>query len=300
MSKDVNSYRPTSFSSRINLGEPMTTRGIVVSTNTSDDSNEGSDDSQLFNVETFLKENPLNFNIAGFICRLPQKCSLLTSPESLDCLNMTELISVASALKIIQSQQTIQYSKSRRSRENIIKIKTKLLTQIAEKFGEQWLTLHDCATDIKNANKSTRRKKPTKVSSSASFSTEISEIKLSGAQSGINQALSCIQSSKKMPSRDELIYLTDAEYESAKSFYHSTHSEIVDLKNLPSGNSDVTILQQILSSMRESTSAQRICLQHTLILKKLTDKINEQKTKSSNFADLQNLSSLPQESDSSD
>ena len=288
MSKDVNSYRPTSFSSKTVLGEPMATRGVVVSINTDDDSNDPSDDQRVIDVETFLKENPLPEEAVGLICRLPSMCSCLTSPDYYDSLTMNELLTVARALKINTSQSEAKSMKSRRSRERGLQTKAHILSLISDKFGEQWTTIYDIASEMRNSSRSLRRRKQNKVTINSNYAFETNETKLNGNRSEINKALSYIQSAVTLPTRDELIFLTDDEYEAAIRFYKATHPETIDLKKLPSGT-DTTTLQQLVGTVRETTEALRACYQQAIIKKKLTDAIKDnQVEKNSTSPDFNN------------
>lgn len=274
MSRDVNSYRPTSFSSKTVLGEPMATRGVVVSTNTDDDSNDQSDDQRVIDAETFLKENPLPEEVISLICRLPSMCSRLTSPDYIDSLNMNELTTLARALKINTSPSSTVTIKSRRSRERGLQTKAQILQSISEKFGEQWTTIYDIANDMRNSSRSLRRRKQSKTSNGINYAFEINDSRLNGNRSEINKAISYVQTSVKLPTRDELIFLSDEEYEAAVSFYRATHPEVIDLNKLPSIN-DVTTEQQLLGISRETTEALRSCNQQVITAKKFIDQIKE-------------------------
>lgn len=300
MSKDVNSYRPTSFSSKTVLGEPMATRGVVVSTNTDDESNDQSEDQRVIDVETFLKENPLPEEVANLICRLPSMCSRLTSPEYYDSLNMNEILTVARALKINTSQSGAISMKSRRSRERGLQTKAQILSAISEKFGEQWTTMYDIANEIRNSSRSLRRRKQNKSPIDSNYSFDTNETKLNGSHSEINRALSYIQTAVKLPTRDELIFLTDEEFDQAIRFYRATHSEIIDLDQLP-GGTDITTLQQIVGTTRETTKALYSCYQKAMINKKFIDKIKEhQVAKTTTSPEFTHNFTTNQETESSD
>ncbi|OHT14864.1 hypothetical protein TRFO_42856 [Tritrichomonas foetus] len=279
----------------------MATRGVVVSTNTSDDSNSQSEEQRVLDVEAFLAENPIPDDAVNLICRLPSMCSLLTSNESLDCLSTNELLTVSRALKINAS--AFLTMKSRRSRDRGLQTKTHMLTLIAEKFGEQWTTLYDIAKEMKNSSRSLRRRKPQKVMSTYSFDSPDS--KLSGNRSEINTAISFIQKSQKMPTRDELIFLNDDEYETALQFYRATHPEIIDINDLPQGN-DATTLQHLYGVVKETTDALKGYLKVATNARTFIDRIEEHQKRrngaslSSAGSEGHNLSSIQLEGDSSE
>lgn len=297
MSKDVNNYRPTSFSSKTPLGEPMATRGVAVSTNTSDDSNDGS---EVNNIEDFLRENPLPDEAINLICRLPPNCNLLTSDDSIDSLTMSELITVSHALKINNVQTLATKTKSRKNKESGSEAKVQILSLIADKFGENWTILYDIAQDTKNSSRSLRRRKPNKSATSSTSSFEQFEPKLSGNRSEINQALAHTQKSKYPPTRDELIFLTDEEYESALNFYKATHPMFVTPNDKDRGQ-DVTTLLQVYGVVKETTEAIKSYYQHEQATSKYIEKIKEHlKTKRCDASTFQNLSNTQPDSDSSD
>lgn len=300
MSKDVNSYRPTSYSSKTVLREPMATRGVVVSTNTSDDSNDQSDDQRVTDADAFLKDNPLTDEVCNLICRLPSMCSLLTSPDTCNYLNMNELQIVARALKINTAQSNQVSMRSRRSRERGIQTKTQILSLISEKFGEQWTTICDIANDMKNSSRSARRRKPNRALNATNLNCNPNEARLNGNRSEINRAISYVQTSPKLPTRDELIFLTDDEYEAAIRYYRATHPEVIDLNELQSG-SDVTALEQLAGTFKETTEALHNCLQQAIKTRKFIEKIKEnQKGKNASSPNFNNNFTNQQDTESSE
>ena len=140
---------------------------------------------------------------------------------------------------------------------------------------------------MRNSSRSLRRRKQSKTSNGINYSFEINDSRLNGNRSEINKAISYVQTSVKLPTRDELIFLSDEEYEAAVSFYRATHPEVIDLNKLPSIN-DVTTEQQLLGISRETTEALRSCNQ---IKENQLAKIGNPQNFSNNFTNQQDTES---------
>ena len=303
MSKETNSYRPTSFSMKSITTAPMATRGVS-STNVSDDPNSQNDDSRSSEFALYVSKLP--DDVLGIICRLPIEEDSLTSTQTLDLLTINELLILTKAFDI-NVDPPLQLVKTKRSRDRTLQQKEKLMTLVVSKFSGQWSSFYKEVKKLRNYKRNMKRRRIIKQPSyfddinqtipspfpSTSTSTSTSNAALSmvinfdenaspysngpplisqydtsdfhvnfkGNKSEINTGISLVQTAKKLPTRDELIFLTDSEYESAIQFYKATHPEFIDINQLKNNEfcskNDIPAFQMIIGTLKETTNSLR-------------------------------------------
>jgi len=123
-----------------------------------------------------------------------------------------------------------------------------------------------------------------------------------------NLALQEVQTRQEMPNRDELIFLTDTEYERMLKLHSSLHGQFVPSQPTVLNTShDALMLEYFIGSIRETNaemetcleSAEQLCfaakqLEHSIEKKRL-NRENAQKVRLSQLIEAQRASSLNQD-----
>jgi hypothetical protein len=98
-----------------------------------------------------------------------------------------------------------------------------MLNLLAIKFGDQWNGFHELIRQRKVAVNPPRRRKPAQDAFGASFDIAGLDFGFRPPESSLNAAISSVYQSDILPSRESLIFLSDAEYESVKQFHAAVH-----------------------------------------------------------------------------
>jgi hypothetical protein len=245
-------YRPTSFSMRSITSVPMMTRGV--SGTPPDDSSAPGDAPAIPDLEVFVAELSMTEEVLHSIQKLPATVAELRLPSTVDCLTVHELQSVLHALKIpVATIDFLKNGRDKSKRDRASQKKATMLNLLAAKFGEQWGVVHEMLSQKKTSNNS-RRKKPAHDVPASGYNAEKLDLIYRPLDAVLNETLSSLYRSGALPTRDSLIFLSDAEYESVKQFHLAMHPRDPEASEFTDG-CDTAALEYLIGTLRETTVA---------------------------------------------
>jgi hypothetical protein len=210
------------------------------------------DPTVAIDIEAFAAELQVSDDVLRSIQKLPSTCAELRLPSTVDCISTQELQAVLASLSIphkpiLDSLRSLR-GKDRPDRPTYLK--TKMLALLAARFGEQWSVLHEILRQRRNAPSVGRRPKSTPESGIALDLRAIDRF-VQPYQSALNDALALVHRSDVLPSRDSLIFLSDAEYQSVRHYYEATHPRLPDFGDDCEG----TAIEYLVGALKETTTA---------------------------------------------
>jgi hypothetical protein len=129
-----------------------------------------------------------------------------------------------------------------------------MLHLLAMRFGEHWAVLHELLGRRKPASGGGRRRKSAHDAAEFGFDTDHLDLGFRPFESALNDALSSVYRSASVPSRDSLIFLSDAEYESVRQFHAAIHPQRMETGG-PGDGGDTAPLEYLLGTLKETTAA---------------------------------------------
>lgn len=256
MSKKDTSYRPTPFALRKADTEPMATRGG----SSSNLAEEGDGSAPSPELEMLISDSSISDEVAMSIAKLPASSDELLEADSVDILSVNELTQICKTFSIPVTP-VAEGIKGKNRRDRSIQVKSELLALIASRFEDQWKVLHD---------EMRKRKAPTKRGPRRSEG-RTSTASVSSYQTAMNDALMRVMREETMPSREDLVFLNDEEYNAALHFFKATHVDRVS--NTGRSGTEMCALQYLYGITKETTAALEACLSSACAANAFIDRI---------------------------
>jgi hypothetical protein len=230
----------------------MTTRGV--SGTLADDSKVPADSPAIPDLEVFVAELSMSEEVLHSIQKLPATVAELRLPSAVDCLPIHELQSVLHALSVpAATTDFLKNSRSKDKRDRASQKKAAMLHLLAAKFGEQWGELHELLRQKKTLN-ANQRKKAAHEGQVSAYDAEGLDVINRPLDAALNETLSSLYRSAVLPTRESLIFLSDAEYESVRQFHVAMHPRVPEASDSADG-CDTAALEYLFGTLRDTTAA---------------------------------------------
>lgn len=258
MTTQERNYRPTNFSTKKfpTSTSPMATRGGNMDSSIVDDNEDFDPNQKCSDSDEFHALAPDEF--VPVVCKLPPTAAELSLPETVEYISVNEVTQLMRALHVpFTNQSFVNLIKSRNqkkanNREKGNQRKLEMLKYLANYFGDYWAVIHE---DAENRNTGLfKMRKHGKINDSLTFPKNL-DTQFSAYQTELNTALAMLHQCDEMPSRSELIFLSNEEYENAKSYFRTIHPEYVKIKKPSTKASDTLTLEFLLGKIRETSDA---------------------------------------------
>jgi hypothetical protein len=128
-----------------------------------------------------------------------------------------------------------------------------MLDLLAAKFGEQWGRLREILGQKKISNPNRRKKSANDITGSG-YDADKLDLIYRPLDAALNETLSSVYRSGVLPTRDRLIFLSDAEYESVKQFHLTMHPRAPEVSDSAEG-CDTAALEYLFGTLRDTTAA---------------------------------------------
>jgi hypothetical protein len=230
----------------------MMTRGVAGTL--LEDSSAPGDTPAIPDLEAFVAELSMSDDILHSIQKLPATITELRLPSAVDLLPVHELQSVLRALTVpVAAIEFLKGCPTKDKRDRASQRKAVMLRLLAAKFGEQWGTLREMLGQKKTSNAKGRKKTAHDAPGSA-YDADKLDLIYRPLDAALNETLSSVYRSGVLPTRDRLIFLSDAEYESVKQFHLAMQPRDPEV-SVSADGCDTAALEYLLGTLKDTTAA---------------------------------------------